>query len=227
MVPLVGDDYIPDVVAFVGADLVPGDPDGPYQFNVEVDIAKETDDDEVIRTVDAMTRMGWWSPERASDRQRVARMMGDRTHFDVDEETRQRRAARAEHRLIMRAKPETNGSGELPVADGDNHELHIAEHERWTTQGSFRDAMAEDPKLPERLRKHVRVHMFEAELSLARAVMIRQQAQQYVMKEFGLPGVPGDPAGQGAPANQGAGSVGQPPARSTQPQGAAATAGQR
>lgn len=185
-----GRELAPDVLDFKGKDLGRAE-SGPHSFNVRIKLGADWDPAELVNRIEAMTRLGYWSPQREADRQRVNRMVGEELPPEFDPEATQRSNARLENdRLIAKRT--------IYVSIGDDHDLHIEEHQRETTSERYREAFAADPACKARFELHIWAHEFEkAQRQVAKAAMLRQ-----LMGGPAAPGPTDEPAENEADENE-------------------------
>lgn len=208
-----GDEFRPEVLSFKGSDLLgakKGEP-GAADFNVIVKITTDNEPEQILNKIQLMTEMKYWNPANPADRLRVARMLGDQSATDHDDESRHRRNATIEHELFKKGEP-------IRTALGDNDELHIEEHYQWTTTSDYKERIKnERPSQPaERLDTRVEVHIAEHMRQRANKVImpaiINRHEEERIKQQMAInleeqqqqqqprPQLPGGPNGRPAPS---------------------------
>lgn len=175
LVRIAGEGSRIEVIQFKRDDLLSRSP-GPNDFDVQVVVGQDVDG--TMRQIESLTAMGWLSPERESDRLHVLRLLGDRVPpTEADDATVARRNARAEHDELLAGR-------DIDVALGDLDEVHLAEHERWTTTEEYRQAVRKNPQIKTRLRVHHGAHLQQRASKKIRPVVIEEREVRRALIEF-------------------------------------------
>ena len=158
-VAITGQGMMPEVFTFKGESLLSRtgnkeDPPGPHDFNVLVRLGVLEEADEMTGRIQAYVEMGFWNMEKPDDRAAVARLLGDRVVDEQDAFTINTRNAALENAELMAGE-------EIKVAIGDGHELHVAEHMKFTTTGPYREKLKKDGKLAEAMERHILTHYYQ------------------------------------------------------------------
>ena len=168
---ITGDDAEADTLRFMGKSLA--NKHQRPEWRVRVELGDEQDLGDQVAQVEALTRMGYMSPERAADRLLVRSLLRGHIADVGEEERRQRRRVASEHRALLAGR-----FGEVRVVEGDDDELHIGLHRRWTLSDEYRDTFAKGAQVKEALELHIRSHEFDQAIKLTRfKVLAESQAE--------------------------------------------------
>lgn len=202
-----GSRFAGQVLRFKGADLFPerlGRKPGIHDFNVQVELTGDNEFTQILREIETMTKLGYWSPQNPADVARVNRMIGEFHAIDADRSTQERVNVDGEHdRFLAGDTVEPNF--------GDDDEYHVREHRHFTTTTEFRRAARTLPGLLEKVKAHEMAHLVAKHTKAAREALAIKQAQRYYQSMSAEPqsggASPAGPAGGLGPAS----GLGAPP----------------
>lgn len=169
-----------EVLTYKGQDLLgrkrSGHLPGPFAFNVRVTLGPDLGQAEVLDKIESMTKLGYWSPQRDADRQMVLSLIGHPSPLVRDAYTQQIERAAVENEELA------DGRSVEPVI-GDDDDVHLSAHDRFTTTDEYRRAVAKDPNIAELFVRHRERHVLQRADKKFRPVIVEQMTAKLLQVE--------------------------------------------
>jgi hypothetical protein len=174
---LTGPDSLGDIIEFKGGDLLGSSK--PRYPAVEVTMGLEPDLQSALAEVQALTQLGYMVPTDPADRRRVRRLFGgELARAGEDPDARERSNARRENQEMAAKK-------EVLVVPGDWDQVHVEEHQHFTSTEEFRVAAQRDPQLIQRFDGHIRAHYFADAEKRLRPKAVAEFVLKTIAGEYG------------------------------------------
>lgn len=192
---IAGGDFEPEFFEFSADDLVgklDGHVPGPQYFNVRCELGPAQQLEEGLAKVEAMIKSKTWDPANPADRQKIERAIGEAGFNPSDPAARQRSAAQRENQKLLKLDPvkfldrNRKGKREVFAVVGNDHDIHIQEHERFTVTETYRDAIIAKPLLERVFEVHRSEHLFMAAREAHEPEVIDTMVKAKIEKEMKL-----------------------------------------
>lgn len=185
-----GEDYNGEFFEFSADDLYKGkEAPQPYYFNVTCELGMDMTLEQGLAKTDAMVKLKLWDPANPAHAQRIGRALGEKNYDPTDPGARQRIAAQRENKKLLEV---TDVDGfrldptkrSVHAVIGDIHDLHVFEHERFTTTDEYRETMRKRPEVQEVFEIHRQAHLFLAARQAREVEVIDAMVEKQIEQEM-------------------------------------------
>ena len=174
-----GQGMLTKVLAFKGSTLFRQDRSpSPASWNVRVVMGPDDTIERVVEKLGGLKRAGLLSGQ-GIDPNIVTRLMGMAPSVEGDEDEHHRNNARAENYQILEGEP-------VFCAIGDRDDLHLEEHDRFTTTAAYRQAVRKNRKLADAFEAHRIEHLNQVAGKEMAVVEAQQRVKQIVQERLRL-----------------------------------------